>query len=394
MKELHRGVCVQEKRSDMLLSVQDYERAARTRLPRPVYEYIASGAEDEEALRANENQFRAVSVVPRVLTAVDEPDIAREIAGCRLKFPVLVSPAGVHRMAHPDGEWASARAAARSGIVFSTSQHSSVSLEEVAAGTRSLLLGHERGADLMFQAYILRDFRITESLIRRALSAGYRAIIVTVDSPIFGYRFADSRNGLGSLPPHVSYANYEAEKTRIAEIIFTGEGGMDDHIDQLFETSIRWEHLEQVRMLCSEVPVLVKGVQDPRDVVEAAQRGFAGVILSNHGGRQLGMAPGSMAIAAECRRALTLAGFHAFPMLLDGGIRSGEDVFKALALGCDAVCIGRPVFWGLAVSGEEGVADVLRILREGFVRAMKLTGCASLSDIPMLKVIYSTAAKL
>jgi 4-hydroxymandelate oxidase len=274
-----------------------------------------------------------------------EPEVS--LLGRRTAQPVLIAPTAFHRLAHPDGELATARAAAKAGLIMVVSMASTVAVEELA----------ETAADLWFQLYIQPDLGFTEQLVRRAEAAGCAAVMVSVDSPVFGRRERDLRNGFLDLP----------------------EGMVCAHMDGrpiAFRADLSWDHIDWLRSVTA-LPIVLKGIVHPQDARSAVERGVDAVAVSNHGGRQLDTVPATIELLPPVADAVG----GAVPLLLDGGVRRGTDVLKALALGADAVAIGRPVLWGLAVDGEDGVARVLELLGAEFDQALALCGCRWPGDV-------------
>lgn len=370
--------------TDELLNVYDFEAAAKARLERMAYDYYASGAMDEITLRENQRAFDRIRLRYRVLRDVSRRSLATTLLGRRLSLPVLVAPTAFQRLAHPEGEMATARAAAAAGTVMMLSTLSNTALEEVAESARGALApaggdADGRGTPLWFQLYAYRDREVTEGLVRRAEAAGCEAIVLTVDAPVWGRRERDVRNRF-RLPEGLRIENLlPAGREAFPEA--EAESGLAAYVGAAFDPSLAWEDLE---WLCgiTELPVLVKGLVHPDDARLAAEHGAAGIVVSNHGGRQLDTAPATIEALPEV--ADRVAGQRApggFTVILDGGVRRGTDVVKALALGADAVAVGRPILWGLAVDGEEGARRVLEILREEVDLAMGLCGCASVAAV-------------
>jgi 4-hydroxymandelate oxidase len=328
------------------------------------YDYFAGGADGELTLADNRRAFDRYALRPRVLVGVDAVDTSTTVLGARLALPVVLAPTAFNKLAHPDGELAAARAAGAAGTVMCCSTIASTSLEDVAAAAT---------APLWFQLYVYRDRRVTEDLIRRAEGAGYQALVLTVDTPRLGRRERDVRNRF-ALPEGVSIANlaqYGADATR-----WPTSSSFTEYVHHLLDASLTWESVEWLRAT-TKLPVLIKGILTAADAELAASHGASGVIVSNHGGRQL---DGSVAtIDALPEVASQVAG--RMTVLLDGGVRRGTDVLKALALGASAVLIGRPYLWGLAAEGEAGVRRVLEMLRSELELALALAGCRSVADV-------------
>lgn len=347
------------------LNLAEYEAAARAGLPRMVYDYYAGGADDELTLRANRDAYRTVALRPRVMVDVSRVDTSVALLGERLAFPVLLAPTAFQKLAHPEGELASVRAAHAAGtLMLSAGTLSTTPVEEVARAAPS---------PLWFQVYVFRDRGLTEALVRRARDAGARALCLTVTFPVAGNRERDARNGF-TLPPPLEMANFRG--LRQARFPDAGGSGLAAFVAQQFDPSLTWEAVEWLRA-SSGLPVMVKGVVTPEDARHAVERGAAAVIVSNHGGRQL---DGAEPTLVSLPRVVDAVGGEV-PVLVDGGIRRGTDVLKALALGARATLVGRPCLWGLASGGQAGVERVLGILRAELERAMALTGRPTLADL-------------
>ena len=346
------------------LSLREMELEARKRLDPAVYDFVAGGAEDEVTLRANDTAFARIGLVPRVLCGQRTHDLAISLLGQPATMPVLIAPTAFHRLAHPDGECATARAAAAAGVIMIASMASTVAIDEVAAAAREKAA--EPGPNLWFQIYIQPDLAFTEAVIRRAEAAGCNALVVSVDSPTFGRRERDERNGFRDLPPGFSCENMRAPSAG-------AEPGPPRDI--VFSPELSWRHIEWLRGT-TQLKIVLKGIAHPADARLAVESGVDALVVSNHGGRQLDTVPPAIELLPAIRDAVT----GRIPLLIDGGIRRGTDIIKALGLGASAVAIGRPVFWGLAAVGEKGVTQVLEILRSELTRALTLCGCGSLNE--------------
>jgi 4-hydroxymandelate oxidase len=279
-------------------------------------------------------------------------------------MPILISPTAFHRLAHPAGELATARAAARADTVMIVSMASTTDVRDIAAAARDAVPG--RDPALWFQLYIQPDLEDTAALIRRAATAGCRALVVTVDSPVLGVHERNKRNGFTDLP-----AGMYCENLRNLR------GDEPGSVRQIaMSPALSWEHVDWLRAH-TQLPILLKGVLHPEDAHIALDHGVDGLMLSNHGGRQLDTAPATIDLLPEMADAVG----GAVPLVLDGGVRRGTDVVKALALGAAAVGVGRPIFWGLAAHGEQGVTRVLEILRDEFDHALALCGAGTPADL-------------
>nr|ANG60899.1 glycolate oxidase protein [Skeletonema marinoi] len=378
-----------------ICNASDYQIAARSLLPTPLYEYLASGTDDEQTLAENESAFKYWYLRPRVMRPVGSISTATTLFGQKLSLPVFVSPAGVHALCDEvHGECASARAAQRAGTLFGLSQHATRSIEQVAGACAA---AQGRNANLWYQCYILKDRDMTLRLVRRAANAGYRGIFLTVDSVRFGFREADARNGWSALPePHrlVNYDEEIANKPQSSESkksswlspeasvdktkIYAGdEDAWDQNTEQLFEQNPTWEDVCWLkREACHDLPLIIKGIMTAEDAVEAVKAGADGVMVSNHGGRGL---DGALAAIDALPEVVAAVG-DKVPVLMDSGVRRGTDVLKALALGASAVGIGKPVFFALAVGGENAVVNLLQILQREVEAAMAICGVESVAD--------------
>jgi isopentenyl diphosphate isomerase/L-lactate dehydrogenase-like FMN-dependent dehydrogenase len=324
------------------LTVDDYEPVARARLPREVFDYFAGGAGDEWTLRENRSAFERWVLRPRVLRTKRERDLSTEILGQRVSFPVLVAPWAYQGMARPDGELATARACGSAGTIMVVSTTTESFLERVAAAGEG---------PKWWQLYVFSDRGYTAEMLHRVHAAGYAAVMLTVDFPVNGLRHRDSRNGF-VMPMGLPSSELE------------------------YDPELSWDDLPWVREQ-APLPLLVKGILTGEDARIAVDLGADGIVVSNHGGRQLDGVSAAIAVLDEIVEAVG----GRVPVIVDGGVRRGTDVLKALALGAAAVMVARPVIWGLAVGGEEGVVDVLEILRREFDNAMALSGCNLVTDV-------------
>ncbi|MFL5342013.1 MAG: alpha-hydroxy acid oxidase [Gemmataceae bacterium] len=347
------------------VNLADFEAQARAALPKPHFDFFAGGSADEVTLRENRRAFDDIDLRYRVLAGVGRRDLSVSLFGQNSSMPVLIAPTGFQKMAHPDGEIAMAKAAGACGVILVASTMANVSLEAI----RAAVLG-----PMWFQLYVYKDRGVTRALAERAAAAGYGAIQVTVDLPVLGRREADVRNGFG-LPAGLRIANLESwgfgELGAVA-----GDSGVAAYTSRLLDPALTWKDIEWLKSV-ARLPLLVKGVIRGDDAVRAIEAGADGVVVSNHGGRQLDTSPATIRALPEVAEALAGRGV----VILDGGVRRGTDVIKALALGAHAVQIGRPPLWGLAVGGQLGVERVLEILRYEFDAAMALCGCSGVAKI-------------
>jgi 4-hydroxymandelate oxidase len=338
--------------AETALNLAEVAAGARRRLGPVHWDFFAGGAGDERTVRANRKAFARHRIMPRVLRGARVPDLRTSLFGTQLSMPVLLAPTAFHRLAHPDGETATARGAADAGTVMVVSMAATQPVEEIAAA----------GAALWFQLYPQPDLAFTSDVVWRAEAAGCRALVVTVDSPVFGRRERDLRHGFLDLPAGLACENMRDDSGRVRDIVM--DAGLD------------WSRIGWLRGITS-LPILLKGVLHPADARLAVQHGVDGLIVSNHGGRQLDGAVATL----DALPAIAHAVNGRFPILLDGGVRRGTDVVVALALGAAAVLIGRPVIWGLATGGSAGVRHVLDLLRAELDCALALCGVARPAEL-------------
>ncbi len=338
------------------LCVVDYERLAERALEPARFGYFAGGAEDERTLRENLAAFAGWRLRPRVLAEVRAVSTGTTVLGTDVSLPVLVAPVALQRLAHEDGEAATARAAAAAGTVMCVSTLATTSPADVAAAAP--------GAARWFQLYWYRDDAVTQSLVEQALDGGYTALVLTVDAPVPGKRERDLRSGL-TITPELTVPSLEA-------VLRGPVRGTTSELFSLVSASVVWRDLERLAA-DSGLPVIVKGVLTAEDARLACEHGAAGLVVSNHGGRQLDGVTASIDALSEVVEAVE----GRIEVLVDGGVRRGTDVVKALALGARAVLIGRPFLWGLAVGGERGVRHVFELLREELALALAQVGCSS-----------------
>lgn len=357
-----------------IVSIPDYERHCQLCLEWSRFEYLASGAADELTLTRNSRAFASIDILPRVLRSLGGGSTSTRLLGRTLRHPILLGPLAHQRLFHPDGELATARAAAATDTCLVVSTLASVSLESMA---------QSGGDNLWFQLYFQTTRSATLELVKRAEAAGYAAIMVTVDAPVSGVRNRIQRSGF-SLP----------RDARPANLVFpegpaTMRLGPDDSLifQGLMPQAPSWDDLHWLASRI-ELPIVVKGVLHPRDARAAEQAGLDGVVVSNHGGRCLDTLPATIEALPRIRAAVS----PEFPVLLDGGIRRGTDIFKALALGANAVLVGRPQAWALTVAGALGVAHMLRLLREELELTMALAGTARIADITPEAVLHRGGA--
>lgn len=353
------------------INLFDYEKLAVEYLSQMALDYYASGAWDEVTLRDNRAAFERYKLRPRVMVDVSNRNLATQVLGQPLEIPLLIAPMAFQCLAHPEGEVATARAATSAGVGMVLSTLSTRSLEEVAASPEK-----NSYAPQWFQLYIHKDRGLTRALVERAYTAGYKALCVTVDAPVLGRRERDRQNEF-TLPPGLQLANL-ASLAKLYIPHQQGESGVFTYFAQQLDPTVTWKDLEWLQSL-SLLPLVLKGILRGDDAVRAVECGVKAIVVSNHGGRQLDGAVASLDALAEIVKAVN----GRAEVLVDGGIRRGTDILKALALGAKAVLLGRPILWGLAVSGEAGVAHVLALLRDELDVAMALSGCPSVDSIDL-----------
>ncbi|XP_038051623.1 hydroxyacid oxidase 1-like [Patiria miniata] len=340
--------------------VEDFEPYLKASVPDTVWQYFRSGADGEQTLRDNPLAFQRYRLRPRCLRDVSQRDTSTSILGHRLSFPVGVSPTACHASVHRDGEVATAKGVSNAGSAMILSMWSNRSLEDVAASVHP-------DTPLLLQINLIRNEGRLKAVIRRAEAAGFKALVVTVDQPVVGNKL------------HLKGGKRDLDPT-YPQLLLPGEGTftLEKALALVKETeSLTWKDILRLRGITS-LPLVLKGILTAEDAREAVKHGAAGILVSNHGGRQLDGVPATIDVLAEIVDAVRGSNVEVY---LDSGVRKGTDVLKALALGARAVFVGRPAIWGLAYDGEKGVEKVLGILKEEFSRAMALCGCSSLSDI-------------
>ncbi|GCE26569.1 alpha-hydroxy-acid oxidizing enzyme [Dictyobacter alpinus] len=331
------------------INVFEYEALAK-QLMDPVYwDYYAGGSDDEVTLQVNRTDFNRIRLRPRMLVDVSHCDTRTTVLGQLIEMPIMVAPTALHGLGHTEGEYATAQGAGAAGTLMTASTESTRTLEEIAQAA---------SGPLWFQLYIFHSLKLAAELVRRAEAAGYQAIVVTVDLPILGNRERSKRHTI-SIP-----------LSALKEMVT----GVEE--EELRREPMTWETIDWLRSI-THLPILLKGILTAEDAVLALEHGVDGIIVSNHGGRQLDGAVSSIEALPEIVEAVG----GRCEVYMDGGIRRGTDVLKALALGARAVLVGRPILWGLAVDGSKGVQQVLKILQTELERAMKLAGCPTVASI-------------
>lgn len=366
-------------------SIADLRKGAKRRLPKAMFGYLDGFAEDGVCGRRNRSAFEHYQLMPRILVDVEKVDISTSIFGQKLQAPLICAPVALPRLFHHQGEIAAANAAGKSGVIYSLSTLSSVDIETVA----------QVPGPKWFQLYMYRDKGLVKEFIARAVTSGYQAICLTVDAAIGGNREHDLRNGF-SVPPrpslkailetafHPSWCWDYLTKPKITTANVSGDrvagkGGKTtllQYVTEQLTPAITWKEVEWLRQQY-DGPILIKGVLRPEDAQQAKRLGIEGIVVSNHGGRQLDHAPASIDILPEI---IDQVG-DSLEVIVDSGIRRGTDVIKAIALGAKACMIGRPYIYGLSVAGQAGVEKALALLKEEITRDMQLLGCASIADL-------------
>ncbi|KAJ9672786.1 hypothetical protein PVL29_026136 [Vitis rotundifolia] len=347
-----------------ITNVTEYEAIAKQKLPKMVFDYYASGAEDQWTLYQNRHAFSKILFRPRILIDVSKIDMTTTVLGFKISMPIMIAPTAMQKMAHPEGEYATARAASAAGTIMTLSSWATSSVEEVASTGPGIRF---------FQLYVYKNRHVVAQLVRRAERAGFKAIALTVDTPRLGRREADIKNRF-TLPPFLTLKNFEG--LDLGKMDKADDSGLASYVAGQIDRTLSWKDVKWLQTI-TNLPILVKGVLTAEDTRLAIQAGAAGIIVSNHGARQLDYVPATIMALEEVVKAAQ----GRVPVFLDGGVRRGTDVFKALALGASGIFIGRPVVFSLAAEGEAGVRKALQMLREEFELTMALSGCRSLKEI-------------
>ncbi len=368
----------------VIANIEDLRRLARRRLPRALFDFVDGGAQDEITLRANRSDFQQLALLPRVLTDVSRRDQSVTVLGRKLGQPLILAPTGMPGILWPDGALAAARAADEAGVGFCLSTMSTSTIEDVSKAVRN---------PIWFQLYVMRDRGLAKSMIERAKAAGCAALVLTVDLALQGQRDRDVHNGLTiplrlrpstlldfALHPRWVWRFFSGPKLTLANFVGTGHGDdiftIADFVNSQFDQSVTWKDIEWAKSLWGG-PLALKGIVNPEDARLAAEHGADAVIVSNHGGRQLDGARSAISALPDVVDAVD----GRMEVILDGGVRRGTDVIKAMALGAKACMIGRPFLYGLASMGGAGVGRALEILRSELDVALALMGRASVRDL-------------
>ncbi|XP_059457065.1 peroxisomal (S)-2-hydroxyacid oxidase GLO4-like isoform X1 [Corylus avellana] len=343
------------------VNVKEFQELARQALPKMYYDYYTGGAEDQYTLKENVEAFHRITLRPRVLVDVSRIDLSTTVLGYRVSAPIMIAPTAMHKLAHPEGEVATARAAAACNTIMVLSFMSTCTVEEVASSCDAIRF---------FQLYVYKRRDVCAQLLQRAERNGYKGIVLTVDTPRLGRREADIKNKM--VAPQLK--NFEGLLS--TEVDDEEGSNLEAFAKETFDDALSWRDLGWLRSI-TNLPILIKGVLTREDALKAVEVGVDGIIVSNHGARQLDFTPATISVLEEVVHAVG----GKVPVLFDGGVRRGTDVFKALALGAQAVLVGRPVVYGLAAKGEYGVKRVIQMLKDELELTMALSGCSSVKDI-------------
>ena len=374
-------------------NVGDFRKLAKQKLPSPIFHYIDGGADDEVTLRRNTEAFENCDLIPSVLTDVSSVNLSTTVLGQKIKFPLFLSPTAMHQMYHHDGEAATAKAAERLGTFFSLSTMATTSIEDVSKVSNG---------PKMFQLYIHKDQGLTDNLIERCKSSGFKAMCLTVDTIVAGNRERDHKTGFTTPPsltlssllsfamhPEWSLRYLLGKKFSLANIAHMTNKGTSiemsimDYINQQFDTTMNWKHAEYAIKKWNG-PFALKGIMSVEDAKKAIDIGASAIMISNHGGRQL---DGSRAPFDQLQTIVDAVG-DKVEVILDGGVQRGTHVLKALALGAKACSIGKAYLYGLSAGGQEGVEQIVGKLRDEIQRGMTLMGCRSVKELTKDKVLF------
>lgn len=346
------------------INIYDFESLAREKLSQIAYDYYSSGACDEITLRENCEAYKRIFLKYRVLVDVSKRDLSTEVLGQKISMPVMIAPTAFHQMADAEAEVAVAKAAAAADTIMILSTLSNSNVEDVVKASSK---------PVWFQLYVYKDREVTKDLIKRAEEAGCKSIVLTVDAPLLGSRERDVRNKF-NLPKGMTIKNLTAaSREKLPEIT---DSGLSAYVQKFLDPSLSWKDIGWLKSI-TKLPVIIKGIACKEDALLSVSNGADGIVVSNHGGRQLDTSRATIDVLPEVAEAVK----GKIEILMDGGIRRGTDILKAIAFGAKAVMVGRPVIWGLAADGENGVMSVLEILRNEFDLAMALCGCDSTKKI-------------
>lgn len=344
---------------------EELEQRAKEILEPSVYDYIAGGAGSEWGVTNNNHAFQGYQIIPRVLQKSGNIDTSLNIFDDLIPSPVIIGPCAFHKMVCSNGELATAKACEKANAILTLSTMSTCSIEDVAHASSSIK---------WFQLYIFKNRDITIELVKRAEISGYRALVVTVDVPAMGMRTRDIRNKF-SLPTGIEAANFI--KAGLSSLSDKVDGSkVKEHTDKQFDSDLGWDSIDWLRSI-TKLPIILKGILNAEDAAEALQHGVSAIVVSNHGGRQIDSAISAIDALHDIAKVIN----NRIPLIVDGGVRCGEDVFKAIALGAKAVMVARPAMWALAVGGESELVTYLKRLQDELALTMRLAGCNNLEVI-------------
>lgn len=348
---------------DEFISIKSFYEKAKTMLPEDVFTFISSGSLDEKALNRNKQKFEEVLILPRILRALKNINTSCQVFNTSIAAPILIAPTAYHKIISDNGELDMLEAANQYNSIFITSMFSS---------TDYALLAKKSKGPIWLQMYLLKDRRVNARLIQIAAESGYSAIVLTVDTPIYAKREKELQSPL-KLPNHITFSHLENIGIPVRHCLSTKE-----HFSQLIDPTIGWEDIEWI-INQSKLPIILKGVMSPKDTsIAISYQQISGLVISNHGGRQLNSTFATLELVTEHKKIIG----DKLSLFIDGGFSRGEDIFKAIALGADAVLIGRAMLWALALKQEaKGVLHALNILRQELIETMLLAGCSSLNEI-------------
>ncbi|WZY95575.1 hypothetical protein YC2023_067904 [Brassica napus] len=346
---------------DQIVNVNEFQGLVKQALSKMYYDFYGEGAEDQHTFEENLEAFTRITFRPRVLVDVSKIDTSTRILGYPISSPIMIAPTAMHMLAHPQGETATAKAAAACNTIMIVSFMASCTIEDVASSCNAVRF---------LQIYVYKQREVTAQMVKRAEKAGFKAIVLTVDVPKLGRREADIKNKLIS-PKLKNFEGLFSTELRPSE-----GSGMEAVASRGLDASFSWKDIEWLRSI-TKLPILVKGILTREDALKAVEAGVDGIVVSNHGGRQLDYSPATITVLEEVVHVVR----GRIPVLFDGGVRRGTDVFKALALGAQAVLIGRPLAYALAAKGEDGVKQGIEMLKNEFELTMALSGCPTIGDI-------------
>lgn len=358
----------------MKTNIKDFEIASKLQLEGCIFDFIYGGAADEVTSDENKKSYWQLKLIPKILSGVQDPDTSTSLFGQTLQMPILIAPMGFQKISHPNGELETAQGAKQAGTVMVVSTYSMTPLKEIAENSATAP---------WFQLYILKDRDITKSMVELAENLGYHALVLTVDAPIYGNRERELRNPLtmNIMLPDL--------KRIIQQLSLKLELSNAKHFNSLLDPNITWKDIEWIKSITG-LPIILKGILRADDAQKAVEYGVAGIIISNHGGRQLDTTPATIKMLPMIAETID----NKLEILIDGGIRRGTDILKALALGAKAVLIGRPILWGLCTEGKTGVYKVLDLLQQDLKTTMILCGCQKLNDISSDLIVKNLNSQL